>query len=251
MTKKATCIIPAFNEEATVKGVAEVCLKTPEIDQVIVVSDGSSDNTVVEARSIKDKRLEVLDLPHNGGKGHAVAQGIKRAKNETLLFLDADLINLQPYQISSLIRPVLENQVDMTIGQDICLNKTKIAETIAFVYVNGQRALKKKYLKKYLDRIEESKYGLEILLNNIFKDKRVICVPIVSSKKLHLLKPEKETGWMTSYIKEIWQVAQAGFKNKSLDYQKRAKNKLLKTLAAYLKVNIKKIKEYLGDEESF
>jgi len=248
MIKKITAIIPAFNEEATVRGVAKACLKTPEVDQVIVISDGSSDNTVAQAKSIKDKRLTVVDLPKNRGKGYAVAQGIKIAKNDILLFMDADFINLKPYHLSSLVVPVLSKQVDMAIGPNFVWERSILQGTLS-IPLCGQRCLKKKDLLPHLKEIEKSKYGLEILLNNIFRKKRVIVVPIISEKKLHLLKHEKQKNWVAKYVQEFWEITQMSTKNKSKEYREKLKKELGKELSSYLKVNIKKIKEYLGEDE--
>jgi glycosyltransferase involved in cell wall biosynthesis len=77
---KASCIIPAYNEESTIVGVLKACLKTPEIGEVIVVSDGSTDKTVNRVRQAKSKKLKIIDLPENHGKSFAITQRSKSGK---------------------------------------------------------------------------------------------------------------------------------------------------------------------------
>ncbi|MBU2591941.1 MAG: glycosyltransferase family 2 protein [Patescibacteria group bacterium] len=247
MIKKVSCIIPAFNEEKTIAGVIKTCLETPEIDEVIVVSDGSEDKTVAEVKKIKGK-IKIIDLKQNHGKGYAVVQGIKEAKNELLLFMDADFVNLQPYHLSSIINPVLSDQVDMAIGPNFALEKPFLQRTLLTTPFCGQRCLKKKDVLPVLKKMEKSKYGLEVFLNNLFKKKRVIVTPIISNKELHLLKHKKQNNWLPKYIQEVWEIVQLTAKNKSKEYRKKIKKELSRELSSYFQVSIKKIKEYLNED---
>ncbi len=240
--EKVSCIIPAYNEEKTIRGVIKVCLKTPEIDDIVVVNDGSVDKTAEVARKIGDNRLKVISYKENRGKGFAVAEGLKLIKNNTVLLLDADLINLKPHFLSSLIWPVLLGRVDMTIATWYYRNFDSF-----FWRVSGQRCLKVDFLKYYLKDIRRSKYGLEILLNEIFSDKRVVVVPWVTEKRLHLMKREKDVdGWLTSYVKESFDVVKTFLKNRTKSYREKFIENWTKEMSFYLQVRVKKIKSILG-----
>lgn len=245
--KLVSVIIPAFNEEKTVAKVVKVCLKTPEVGEIIVVNDGSQDKTKERLQVFRDKdKVKVVNLPKNRGKGYAVAQGIKKARYDYLLFLDADLINLQPHYLASLSWPVLNNQADMTIAAP------------SFFYspyylswpLSGQRCLKKIFFsKETVEKMEKTGYGLEVFLNELMKKKRVVVVPWVSDKPLHLKKVKKQQNWIKAYAKENFQVFRQTIANQRSSYQEKMKTGFLRSLAAYLKVSYQRLKDYLLEEE--
>lgn len=83
-------IIPAFNElnrlPRTLQTLHEGLLTHGTQYEIIVIDDGSSDGT---ASLVKNDRL--IQLPHNQGKGAAIKEGLKQAKGDTIIILDADL----------------------------------------------------------------------------------------------------------------------------------------------------------------
>lgn len=243
--KLVSCIIPAYNEEKTIVGVINICSKTPGIGEIIVVNDGSEDQTAKKLKMIREPKLTIINLSKNRGKGYAIAQGIKRARYSILLFLDADLINLEPYHIFSLIQPVINNQVEMTIA-DL---KANFSRPYSLIWpFSGQRCLKKRLVLPLLDEIAQAGYGMEVVLNERLKNKRIIVVPLINNKQeFYLKKTKKQKDWLTAYIKESWQVFQKMIEMKSYQYQKRAKEKFLDELARYLKTSIQKVKNYLQE----
>ncbi len=93
---KFSIVIPAYNEEKNIrKSLAKVFDYLEEKDfkgEVIVVDDGSGDNTVSEVREFYGGRedLKLLEKPHRG-KGFAVRDGVLAASGDYILFSDADL----------------------------------------------------------------------------------------------------------------------------------------------------------------
>lgn len=89
-------VIPAFNEAAriseTLVSIAAFLEERNLDDEVIVVDDGSDDDTiaVVNGHSTLFNRLVVLESPRNLGKGHAVRKGMLTGTGRQRLFLDAD-----------------------------------------------------------------------------------------------------------------------------------------------------------------
>src|SRR3989339_75303 len=102
---KVTAIIPALNEQKTIANVVYTVRRAGVADEVIVVSDGSTDRTALAARPA---RAHVIELPHNIGKGGAMAIGARATNADVLLFFDADLRGLQAEHVRALLAPVQE-----------------------------------------------------------------------------------------------------------------------------------------------
>jgi len=89
---KISVIIPAYNESenivSSIKSVLRVNYPKNKIE-VIVVDDGSTDDTFAQAKSLQSKSVKVFRKKH-GGKAAAVNYGIKKSSGEILMILDAD-----------------------------------------------------------------------------------------------------------------------------------------------------------------
>ncbi len=90
---RVAAIVPAFNEGPRIAAVTSVLSRCEFLDEILVVDDGSSDNTAQAARATG---VEVLSMPSNMGKGAAVARGIAATSSDIVLLMDADLVG--PHQ---------------------------------------------------------------------------------------------------------------------------------------------------------
>ena len=109
--QKVSVIIPAYNEEDTVATVVEVVKNAAFVDEILVVNDGSSDNT--EAEAIK-AGARVITHEKNKGKGEALYTGYKEAECDIIAFIDADIHNLTSKKVEAMIIPILEGKTDIT-----------------------------------------------------------------------------------------------------------------------------------------
>jgi len=112
--EKIFIVIPAFNEEAIIQDVIDETKKSG-YQNIIVVDDGSSDNTF---RKAKEKNVFALRHKINRGKGAATKTGIEAAK-----FLEAGIVvtmdadgQHDPADIQALIGPILSGGFDAVMG---------------------------------------------------------------------------------------------------------------------------------------
>ncbi|MDX1937225.1 MAG: HAD-IB family phosphatase, partial [Flavihumibacter sp.] len=103
-----TVIIPALNEEKTVAWVVNLAKSSANVSEVIVVDDKSMDDTVNQARQAGATVITSTKL----GKGASMKDGLLYARNEYLVFLDADITTYPQDIVTLLTAPLLEQKAD-------------------------------------------------------------------------------------------------------------------------------------------
>jgi glycosyltransferase involved in cell wall biosynthesis len=113
-------VIPAFNESTRLSATLEKVLAYVQAQgwdaEIIVVNDGSRDNTadIVRAFAAKDPALRLVENPGNRGKGYSVRNGMLNARGRIVLFSDADLSS--PIEQAPKLFEALEAGADIAIG---------------------------------------------------------------------------------------------------------------------------------------
>ena len=110
---RVAAIVPAYNEQETLADVITVLKATRMVDEILVVSDGSTDETVHVSRSLRTKTIH---LRRNYGKAMAMAIGVSHTEAPVVLFVDGDILNLSEYLLGQLIEPVVSGSAEMAIG---------------------------------------------------------------------------------------------------------------------------------------
>jgi dolichol-phosphate mannosyltransferase len=118
-TPLLTLIVPTHDGAGyiteNVREIVQVLERLDEPFEVLVVCDGSTDETVQAAASVEDARVRVLRYEQNRGKGHAICFGIQSARGRLVGMLDADL-DIRPDAILDAVRRFERAQIDAVIG---------------------------------------------------------------------------------------------------------------------------------------
>jgi glycosyltransferase involved in cell wall biosynthesis len=110
-----TVVIPCFNEEKTLEQLVSRVQEQGCVGEIIIVDDGSQDNSVAIARNINDSRIIVKCKPNNEGKGSAIRDGFQLASLPYVVIQDADL-EYDPKEYGRLLKPLLEGNADVVYG---------------------------------------------------------------------------------------------------------------------------------------
>ena len=169
MDKRVSVVIPAFNEEKSIAHVIDTVKKVSNITEIIVVDDGSEDKTY----DLASKYDDIILLKHykNKGKGSAMKTGLKKVTNNIVLFLDADLPEINQYQVEAIIQPIIDGQADITktkfkreAGRVTELTAKPLLQFF-FPELNFDQPLSGQFaaIKSFLDAIDlEHDYGVDI-----------------------------------------------------------------------------------------
>lgn len=206
---RTAAIIPAYNEAARIGAVLEIVTKVTEIDEIIVVNDGSQDETAAVARLCPHVRL--IEMGQNVGKGGAMWAGIKATMADTLLFLDADLIGLSPSHVHDLLYPVLSGQALTSVGIFSSGRfLTDLAQKLT-PFLSGQRAIHRDILTK-IPNLDFSKYGVEVALTRHLHELGISSVVVPLKDMSHVMKEEK-LGFFQGFkarLKMYWDIVRWG-----------------------------------------
>lgn len=159
---QTTCIIPFYNEEYRVCQVLAVITQIKKIAQIICIDDGSEDEaSALIARNWP--HVELIRLPYNQGKAAAIRHGLKKARHENILLMDADLQRIDKGEVEKAIQAITQHELDMLI-----LRRVNAPWFVKFdrgdILLSGERIVKKKDLKKILSQ-EVNRYQLELAIN--------------------------------------------------------------------------------------
>jgi len=190
---KVSIIIPAYNEADKIGETVRSVL--PHADELIVIDDGSKDETPSKAR---EAGARVFRLSKNMGKGLAVRAGFLLSRGEILLIIDADLGSYARKTLS-LLPPVIKGEADMTIA-DLPKRRGGFGFVLALSRfgvrlltgrdmkspISGQRAMKREVLEGFP---WERRFGFETALTiyALRKGYRV--------KEIPLKIEHRRTGW--------------------------------------------------------
>lgn len=184
---RVAAVVPAYNEEATLSEVLTVLKQTRAIDEILVVSDGSTDGTVEIARSMG---LRTIHAVRNQGKGRAMAIGVAHTDAEILLFVDGDILNLTVDLLDRLVEPVLSGRSDMNVGIRHRGGPLNAIQERTGPLLSGIRCLRREVFEAVPDSHREG-FAIETGLNWACRQSGCRITTTVMYNLKHLVKEKK------------------------------------------------------------
>ncbi|HEX2784584.1 MAG TPA: glycosyltransferase family 2 protein [Ilumatobacteraceae bacterium] len=108
-------VVPSYNEQGTIMTLIKHVSESPWVREVIVVDDGSTDDTRQILTGIDNPIVRVVFHERNQGKGAALRTGFQHATSDFVIVQDADL-EYDPNEFGDLLPPVLEGKADVVFG---------------------------------------------------------------------------------------------------------------------------------------
>lgn len=180
---KISVVIPLYNKEKNIKDTIQSVLNQTNTEfEIIVVNDGSTDNSLQIIQQIQDPRVRIIDKP-NGGVSSARNKGIEEAKYEWIAFLDADDLWEKEY---------LEE------CRKVIIINPKIQWLISGFYIKSR--------KKRSSQV----YGKDGVLDNVFEDlwngMSIYTGTVCVKRELFLKNPQLyfRIGMNNSEDREVW-----------------------------------------------
>lgn len=222
---KFSIIIPVFNEDKTIgeilKRVFKVRLPNGIQKEVIVVNDGSTDNTNHVVEDWKKKGIRYIEYPNNQGKGAAIRSGLKVATGDYVIIQDADL-EYDPSDYSRLLKPLINKETEVVYGnrfENYPLNLWGKDKTILPTYWIGNMVLAlvtnllygsnlrdmetcyKVFSKKVLEKIDlkakRFEFEPEVTAKVLRKSYKIYEVPITVTPRTH--REGKKISWKDGF----------------------------------------------------
>lgn len=204
---RVAAIVPAYNEERTIANVIKELVSSALIDEVIVISDGSSDGTAAAARAAG--ATLVHQLPMKSGKGKAVQHGIAHTDASILFFCDADLLSFRAHHAEAVIRPVLEGKLSMCVG---LRDRGKLLMRLAahLPLIGGERAMQRKIFEQIPEQYVQG-FKVEAALNYACRSRNLPygSVPLWG---LRIRRKMQKVGFwkgLQEYVHMFWEVGWA------------------------------------------
>ena len=234
--KVLSIIIPVYNEEKFIEKTLSVVCTADSLNlrkEIIIVDDGSKDNTRINIENLLSKSREkyknivfkTIFKKVNTGKGAAVKDGFKISTGDIVLIQDADL-EYNPDDYPLLLEPFLKNDADVVYGSRFISNRPHrvlyfwhyqinvFLTTLSNMFTNlnltdmetGYKVFKGELIRKLADNLESKRFGSEPEITaRISKIKGLKIYEIGISYSGRTYEEGKKIGWKDG-IKAIWEV---------------------------------------------
>jgi glycosyltransferase involved in cell wall biosynthesis len=178
-------VVPARDEAPTVADVVSACRGCRYVREVVVVDDGSSDDTAERAAEAGAK---VVRRESDGSKAHAMEAGVEASDADAILFVDADCVGLTSEHLDDICRPFVERRAVMSLGTFDYGPWNPLV--LRFPPTTGERIIP----RWVFDAVHPDKregYTIEMMLNEVIAEGRLPTTARVMRGVTHRTKREK------------------------------------------------------------
>lgn len=139
-TECLSIVIPAYNEQATLRMVVGKVLTVPHVLEVVIVNDCSTDSTgqIAEELARLNPKIKVFHQPKNQGKTEALKVGFAHTQGDIVIVQDADL-EYDPSDIDVVVGPILAGEADVVYGSRFLVRKA--ARVLYFYHFIANKGL--------------------------------------------------------------------------------------------------------------
>lgn len=194
--QKVSCIVCAYNEAERIGAVLDVITRMPELDEILVVDDGSTDGTSAVLGAYP--QVTLLQQKCNLGKTQALKRGIEHAQNPLILLLDADLVGLQSSDVLRLLAPVLSGHCAMSLSMR--KNSLLLFKWMGLDFISGERVFAKTLIKAHLKTLATlPPFGFEVFLNRLIVSSHGPIASVRWPQVSHVRKAKKKGFWKGNF----------------------------------------------------
>ena len=109
-------VMPVYNEEKTICEIINLVLARPEVGELLIIDDASTDTSWEQLQKFKDDpRVKLLKQEVNHGKGAAITRGFAEATGNYVIIQDADF-EYDPEDYPLVIQPLVNGKADAVYG---------------------------------------------------------------------------------------------------------------------------------------
>jgi glycosyltransferase involved in cell wall biosynthesis len=192
---RLSVIVPAYREAKHIaKNLRQLIGELDRLGtsyEVIVVSDGNTDDTVLEAESVVSSNIKVVQYNVNMGKGYALRCGVSRSSGELITFIDADM-ELDPRYIKGFIAVIESFDCDAVVG-----SKRHPMSNVHYPLLRRLESLAYQWLIRALFQVKvrDTQTGLKVFRRQVLEE----VVPLLAIKRfafdLELLVVARQLGY--------------------------------------------------------
>jgi glycosyltransferase involved in cell wall biosynthesis len=202
---RISAIVCAYNEADRIRRILDAVRGHPALGEVIVVNDGSTDETA--ALLAEYPNIRVISYSPNRGKTYALARGAAAAVGDYLMMLDADLEGVTAADIQALADPVVTGRAQVSIS--LRRNSLPVYRLMGLDFVSGERVVPADLLRGEAEAMETlPRWGGESFINELIVRER-LTIEVVDWKGVFNVRKHRKLGRWRGFGAELVMVRDA------------------------------------------